>query len=209
MDLSVWIALVALFFAGGLTPGPAVMLVMSTSLRYRAPTALIPALGVSAANLVWISLAAGGIAAFAAKFPLVLMGLKVAGICFIAWLAWTMVTADPSRPHASAKDAPPRGTLFARGVGLQLLNPNALVFFGLLLPSYFDMSHPVWPQALVMMATITVCEMFGLTVYAWLADAMNHRFESPAFTKWFNRGAALAMLSAALFASIATITPKG
>ena len=66
MDLSVWIALVALFFAGGLTPGPAVMLVMSTSLRYRAPTALIPALGVSAANLVWISLAAGGIAAFAA-----------------------------------------------------------------------------------------------------------------------------------------------
>ena len=31
MDLSVWLALMALFFAGGLTPGPAVMMVMSAS----------------------------------------------------------------------------------------------------------------------------------------------------------------------------------
>ena len=207
MDLSVWIPLVALFVAGGLTPGPAVMLVMSTSLRYRAPTALIPALGVAAANLIWISLAAGGIAAFAAQFPLLLNGLKVAGICFIAWLAWSLATADPSSPHASAKDAPPRGKLFARGVGLQVLNPNALVFFGLLLPSYFDMTHPVVPQALIMMATITVCEMTGLTLYAWLADGMNHHFESPAFTRWFNRGAALAMLASAIFASVSTFTP--
>ena len=209
MDLSVWIALVALFFAGGLTPGPAVMLVMSTSLRYRAPTALLPGLGVAAANLVWISLAAGGIATFAAKFPIILMGLKIAGIGFIAWLSWTLATADPGRPHASASVAPPRGRLFARGVGLQLLNPNALVFFGLLLPSYFDLDHPVVPQALVMMATITVCELFGLTVYAWLADVMNHRFESPAFTRWFNRGAAAAMFASALFASISTFVPKG
>jgi len=207
MDLTVWLALVALFFAGGLTPGPAVMLVMSTSLRYRAQVALIPALGVSAANLVWISLAAGGLAAFAAKFPLALLVLKVAGICFIGWLALTIAFADPNRPHASAKDAPPRGKLFARGVGLQLLNPNALVFFGLLLPSYFDVEHPVIPQALVMMATITACEMFGLTVYAWLADTMNHRFESREFTRWFNRAAAFAMFASALFASLSTIRP--
>jgi threonine/homoserine/homoserine lactone efflux protein len=58
-----------------------------------------------------------------------------------------------------------------------------------------------------MMATITVCEMTGLTLYAWLADGMNHHFESPAFTRWFNRGAALAMLASAIFASVSTFTP--
>ncbi|MEZ5946077.1 MAG: LysE family translocator [Hyphomonas sp.] len=197
MDLSVWLALVALFFAGGLTPGPAVMMVMSTSLRYRAPTALIPALGISAANLVWISLAAAGLAAFAARFPAVLIGLKIAGVCFIAWLAWTIATSDPHRPRARASDAPPKHALFMRGVGLQLLNPNALVFFGLLLPSYFNVDRAVVPQALIMMATITACEMFGLTVYAWLVDLMNHRFQSLRFTLWFNRCAALAMLASA------------
>ena len=37
-----------------------------------------------------------------------------------------------------------------------------------------------------------------------LADAMNRKFQSPAFTQWFNRLAALAMLVSALFAAIMT-----
>lgn len=77
MDISIWAALAALFIAGGLTPGPAVMLVMSTSLRYRFGPAMIAALGVSAANLVWITLAAAGLGAFAAQFPQVLLILKI------------------------------------------------------------------------------------------------------------------------------------
>lgn len=204
MDLSVWLALMALFLAGGLTPGPAVMMVMSTSLRYDAPTALVPALGVSAANLVWISLAATGIAAFAAQVPAVLNVLKVAGLCFIAWLAWTMATSDPHRPGARAEQAPARTHLFGRGLGLQLLNPNALVFFGLLLPGYFDPSRPIVMQALVIMATVSATEMLGLSFYAWLADTMNQGFQSPAFTRWFNRLAAAAMLASAVFAAVMT-----
>jgi homoserine/homoserine lactone efflux protein len=204
MDFSIWAALAALFVAGGLTPGPAVMLVMSTSLRYRFGPAMIAALGVSAANLVWITLAAAGLAAFAAQFPQVLLILKIVGVAFIAWLAWSIATADPHRPRARAEDAPPRGQLFLRGVGLQMLNPNALVFFGLLLPSYFDAAKPVVPQTLVIMATITVCEMFGLAVYAWLADTMNAKFQSPGFVRWFNRGAGAAMLLSALFAAVMT-----
>ena len=204
MDISVWIALLALFFAGGLTPGPAVMLVMSTSLRYGATTGLVPAFGVSTANLVWISLAATGIATFAASAPSVLLLLKIAGLLFIAWLAWTMATGDPSQPRASAAQAPPKSSLFGRGVGLQLLNPNALVFFGLLLPSYFDPSRPVALQAGIIMVTVTVTEMLGLTIYAWAADTMNHRFQTPAFAVWFNRAAATAMLASALFAAFLT-----
>ena len=206
MDISVWLALLALFFAGGLTPGPAVMMVMSASLRYRAPTAMIPALGVSTANLLWISLAATGIAAFAAQLPVVLTALKIAGLCFIVWLAWTMATADPHRPRARAEQAPARANLFGRGIALQLLNPNALVFFGLLLPSYFDHEKPVVPQALIIMATVTVTEMLGLAFYAWLADAMNQRLQSPVFSRWFNRLAAAAMVGSAAFAAVMTTT---
>ena len=53
-------------------------------------------------------------------------------------------------------------TLFAHGVGLQLANPNALVYFGGLLPTYFNPDHDMIPQVLISMATVTVCEMFGL-----------------------------------------------
>ena len=52
MEFTVWLALIGLFFAGGLTPGPAVMLVVSSSLRFGFRPALLPAIGVSTANLV-------------------------------------------------------------------------------------------------------------------------------------------------------------
>ncbi len=204
MDWTVWLALVGLFLAGGLTPGPAVMLVMSSSLRYGPRRALIPALGISAANLLWISLAATGVATLAASAPVLLLTVKLAGLGFILWLAWGMASANPDVPRANAKNAPLPGGLFARGVGLQLLNPNTLVFFGLLLPAYFDSSRNLLMQTLIIMASVTITEMLGLTIYAWIADAMNKRFQNPHFTLWFNRGAALLMVGAALFALVMT-----
>ncbi|MEO0981529.1 MAG: LysE family translocator [Pseudomonadota bacterium] len=204
MDLAVWFALIGLFFAGGLTPGPAVMLVMSSSLRYGFVRALLPALGVSAANLVWITLAATGAGALAARFPGPFFALKLVGRGFIAWLAWTMATHDPDKPRASADKAPPRAALFGRGVGLQLANPNALVFFGALLPAYFDPDRSITTQAFIIMATVTATEMAGLSAYAWAADAMTHRFQSPSFLQTFNRVAAALMLGSAVFAVIAT-----
>lgn len=204
MEVSVWFALLALFFAGGLTPGPAAMLVMSTSLRYGPTTALMPAAGISATNLIWITMAATGLAAFAASFPAVLLGIKLAGVCFIAWLAWGMISHHDPQKLASADLAPPKTHLFGRGAGLQLFNPNALVFFGLLLPSYFDPARPVVNQAIIMMVTVTITEMAGLTIYAFLAGKLNLKFQSARFAKWFNIAAASAMLASALFATIAT-----
>jgi len=57
MDPAVWIALIGLFIAGGLTPGPAVMLVMSSALRHGWAPAMLPAFGVTLANLGWVALA--------------------------------------------------------------------------------------------------------------------------------------------------------
>jgi len=58
MELELWLSLVALFFTGGLTPGPAVMLVLASSFRYGFKPALLPALGVASANVLWLFLAA-------------------------------------------------------------------------------------------------------------------------------------------------------
>ncbi len=204
MDISVWLALIVLFFSGGLTPGPAVMLVVSSSLKYGVKPAMLPALGISAANLVWISLAAGGAASLAAAFPTALLALKVAGICFILWLAVQLVRSGTRDLRGAETKPPGRARLFASGIGLQLANPNALVFFGLILPSYINAEQAVLPQALIIMATVTLTEMFGLTVYAVLADAMARRFKDPGFAQTFNIAAATLMVASALYAVLST-----
>lgn len=200
MDLSVWFALIVLFFSGGLTPGPAVMMVVSSSLRYGVKPAMLPALGISTANLVWISLAAGGAASLAAAFPTALLLLKIAGIAFILWLAFQLVRAGTRDLRGPDTLVPGKAKLFASGLGLQLANPNALVFFGLILPSYINPDQAVVPQALIIMATVTVTEMFGLTVYAVLADAMARRFTDPRFARNFNICAATLMVASAIYA---------
>lgn len=207
MEFSVWLALIGLFLAGGLTPGPAVMLVVSSSLRYGFRPAMLPAIGVSTANFVWIGLAASGAAAIATQFPSAFLFLKLAGLAFIIWLAVGLVRSQPRDLRLSREAMPKRAALFGKGMGLQLANPNALVFFGALLPGYFDASRPMWPQILIALVTITFSEMFGLAIYAALADRMAKNFASPTFAKWFNRGAAALMVGSAAFAVWATSRP--
>ena len=207
MEVGVWLALIGLFFAGGLTPGPAVMLVVSSSLRYGFRPAMLPAVGVSAANLVWIGLAAGGAAAIAVKFPAVFLALKLAGLCFIVWLAYGLVRAQPHDLRLSRGAMPKRAALLGKGFGLQLSNPNALVFFGALLPGYFDASRPLGLQVMIVMATITVTEMVGLAIYAGAADRLTRSFSDPRFAHWFNIGAASLMVASAGFAVWATSRP--
>ncbi|RIJ30563.1 LysE family translocator [Henriciella mobilis] len=204
MEFGVWLAMIGLFLAGGLTPGPAVMLVVSSSLRYGFRPAMLPAIGVSTANLVWISLAAGGAAAIAAQFPAGFLVLKLAGLCFIGWLAIGLIRARPRDLRLSREAMPKRAALFGKGLGLQLANPNALVFFGALLPGYFDASRPLILQVAIAIATITFTEMLGLAFYAAGADRLARSFATPSFAKWFNRGAAALMFSSAAFAVWAT-----
>jgi threonine/homoserine/homoserine lactone efflux protein len=207
MELWVCANFTLLFLAGGLTPGPAVMLVTTASIRYGFWASTVPAVGICAANLVWIALAASGVALVARTFPEAFLAFKIAGIAFIVWLAWK--TAFGAPVDLLRREPPPRARLFVHGVGLQLANPNALVYFGGLLPTYFNPDHDMIPQVLISMATVTVCEMFGLMVYASGADALARRFQSEGFATGFFRIAALAMVVSAGFAVYLTWATTG
>ena len=207
MEFWVWANFTLLFLAGGLTPGPAVMLVTTASIRYGFWASMGPAMGICAANLVWIALAASGVALVARTFPEAFLAFKIAGIAFIVWLAWK--TAFGAPVDLLRREPPPRARLFVHGVGLQLANPNALVYFGGLLPTYFNPDHDMIPQVLISMATVTVCEMFGLMVYASGADALARRFQSEGFATGFFRIAARAMVVSAGFAVYLTWATTG
>jgi threonine/homoserine/homoserine lactone efflux protein len=198
MQPTVWLALVTLFLAGGLTPGPAVLLVTTSSLRYGFWSSLQPAIGVCVANLVWVALSASGVAALARTLPAGFLALRVAGVGYILWIAWRMAFSGPLDVNPS--EAPPRVKLFARGLGLQLANPYAVVFFGGLLPAYIDAGKPLVEQCAIIMVTITVTELCGLVTYAAAAHWVMRRFSSKSFAAWFYRGSALAMAGSALVA---------
>lgn len=214
MQPELWISLVILFASGGLTPGPAVMLVIASSLRYGFWMALIAAAGICVANTFWITLAASGAGALAHQFPNIFFALKLVGLAFICWLAFKLATQPVDTRFEDdivdvfgegARKPPKYGrttALFFRGLGLQIANPNALVFFGGLLPAFFDPDSPIVFQALVMVLTVTATEMFGLVVYASGARALSHWFSEPRFARSFYVCAALLMVGSVIWALI-------
>jgi homoserine/homoserine lactone efflux protein len=202
MDPAAWLALVLLFLAGGLTPGPAVMLVVTCSIRYGFWPAMLPALGICAANLLWTGLAVSGASALARAFPFAFAMLKLGGLTFIAVLGVGLFRAGAVQ--LERQTPPPRARLFASGVALQLGNPNALVYFGGMLPAYLDPDRPLVTQAAIVMASVTLTELAGLATYGASADTLARRFASRAFAVGFFRIAALCMVISAALGVYAT-----
>ena len=204
MELEVWLSLVALFFTGGLTPGPAVMLVLASSFRYGFKPALLPALGVVAANVLWLGLAASGTAALFEIYPRASLGLKVLGMVVLAWMAISVIIGPLPRLEADPDDAPKQVRLFIKGFLLQITSPMPLVYFGMLLPLYFSQEVPLAPQFLIMLVTVTFLELFGLSVYAFAAQSIRRFLQNPRTGRIFNIVIGVVMIASGAFAVLST-----
>ena len=204
MSFEVWLALVALFGIGGLTPGPAVMLVMASSFRYGFKPAMLPALGIASANIIWLLLAASGAAALATTFPKAFLALKIIGVLVILYLALTAMFGPLPDPDAKASDAPPRGKLYSKGLALQLSSPMPLVYFGLILPAYFDVSYSISFQVLIMFLTVTTTELLGLGAYAYGAQKIRLWLKNPTQARCFNIFIGFVMIGSGFWAILST-----
>ena len=199
MSLDIWLALVALFFVGGLTPGPAVMLVLASSFRYGFRPAMLPALGIASANVIWLLLAASGAFALVKTFPMLLTGMKALGFLVILYLAFSTMTG-PAPNLDDATDAPKRSRLYGRGVALQISSPLPLVYFGLLLPTYFDANLPILTQFMIMLVTVTATELFGLAAYAYGAERIRQWLTNERAAKMFNMSIGVVMIASGIWA---------
>lgn len=219
MSFELWLALVALFGIGGLTPGPAVMLVMASSFRYGFKPAMLPALGIASANVMWLILAAIIAVTLLTVSPIAFLILKITGILVILYLALTAmfgplpdlevktdttVFGPSSNLNANVENAPPRGKLYSRGLALQLLSPMPLVYFGGLLPSFFDTSYSIPKQVLIMFVTVTVTELLGLGCYAYGAQKIRKWLKDARQARAFNIFIGLVMIGSGLWAILST-----
>ena len=204
MSFELWLALVALFGVGGLTPGPAVMLVMSSSFRYGFKSAMLPALGIASANLVWLLMAASGAAILATKFPNAFLVLQGMGLLVIFYLALSTIFGPLPDTVSKVMDPPRKKNLYSKGLALQLSSPMPLVYFGLLLPNYFDMSYSLKTQVLVMFLTVTITELLGLGLYAYCAHKIRQWLKQTWAARSFNILIGLTMIASGVWALMAT-----
>lgn len=149
-----------------LTPGPAVLLVVSQSMKGDFRASMRGALGILAGNSIYFALSAAGLGALLVASRTVFEVLKWAGAAYLIFIGVRMILRRPA-----AEDRPPetRGG-FVEGLVTQLANPKAIVFFTALLPQFIDPHGPVTLQFLVLGLISIVVELPVLAMYGYAAD---------------------------------------
>ncbi len=155
MAAETWALFVLVSILPAMSPGPAILLAISNSVRFGASatfySALANSIGLTALGLgVCFGLSAV-MSASAAAFTAV----KIAGAAYLAYLGiklWVSGKALELAADASAV-AKSRTKLFFEALILALTNPKGLILLAALLPPFLDRSQPVFAQAAILSIT--------------------------------------------------------
>lgn len=198
MTLSAWLLYVVAVLVLTVTPGPSVLMCVSTSVNLGARRAMIACLGSTTAIVSIMALSALGLGAALAASEALFTALKWLGAAYLAYLgiASLLSSASEIRVSGSVESSTPR-RLFAQGFLVGASNPKALLFFGALFPQFIIPSAPKVPQFLVLGATFIFFELLWLTVYACSASKAKRWLQRPRRAQIFNRATGVVFLVAA------------
>jgi threonine/homoserine/homoserine lactone efflux protein len=120
-----------------LTPGPNMGTLASLTLERGRRAGLAAVAGIALGLAIIGTLAAFGLAALIVESPTLYQALRWAGILYLLYLAY-----DAWRDAGQGADIASRpegaGSLFLRGLSVNLLNPKAAVFYIAVLPTFID-----------------------------------------------------------------------
>lgn len=183
-----------------LTPGPAVLTILSQALRHGPVRALWSILGIIAGNTLYFILSATSLGALLLASYQLFFAIKWVGAAYLLWLG--MRTFFDRTSNLAVDTAPTaRGGaagLFGHAFVVQVANPKALLFFTALLPQFVDPGLAVAPQMAVL-ALIGVAIEFGvLLFYASLAAQATRLALRPRFARLTNRVAGTFLIGAGI-----------
>jgi threonine/homoserine/homoserine lactone efflux protein len=181
-----YLAFLTVMFAMSIMPGPAILFAVAAGMSKGFKGALMAAIGMNLAALVWFVGSAFGLVILAATVPWI---FKVTGWLGVAYILWLGI--DALRGAMKAEAAPPRAmkapssAVFRDGFIVQITNPKALLFFTAVLPPFVDVGRPVWPQMGAFAIALVALDSFFMIGYGILGAAFAHKMAEPRFRRLF------------------------
>ncbi len=203
MPLSTWLLYVAAVLVLTITPGPSVLMCISTSVNLGFKRAMLAALGSTTAIVGIMTLSALGLGTALAASETLFTAIKWTGAAYLAYLGITsLLSAARDIQVSGAVQATSLRRIFLQGFLVGASNPKALLFFGALFPQFINADVPQAPQFLVLGATFVAFELFWLTVYALSASRAKRWLQQPRRARLFNRATGgVFLVAAALLAT--------
>jgi homoserine/homoserine lactone efflux protein len=200
MDWTVWMMFALTEGALTVSPGPAVLFVVSQGLRCGTADVLWAALGILGANAFYFAISGTGVGALLTASASLFTVIKWAGAGYLVYLGGSALFRREALPETDGgRDTVEtgRGSLFFRGFVLQLSNPKALLFFVAILPQFVDTGRPIVVQLLVLGMTSVAMEFVVLAAYGLMAARAARLAAQPRFATLTRRLSGALLLGAA------------
>jgi homoserine/homoserine lactone efflux protein len=171
-----------------LTPGPAVLFVVSHGLARGGSASLWANAGILSGNTLYFVLSALGLGALLAASHDLFTVVQYAGAVYLVYLGIVTIRGAglALKPAEDAAGGRRGGEVIARGFALQAANPKALLFFTALLPQFVDPRQGVASQMAILAATSIAIEFVVLGMYGYLAGRIAHLARSDRFVRATN-----------------------
>jgi threonine/homoserine/homoserine lactone efflux protein len=183
-------ALISFAFVTSVTPGPNNMMLLASGVNFGLRRSLPHMIGISLGHALMVVLVGMGLAGLFHSFPPLLIGLKIASVIYMLWLAWKV--ANSGAPgHGTANPAP---FTFLQAAAFQWVNPKA---WAMALTAISAYSGDGSVQSILIVAMVFACvNLPSVAVWVVAGEKLRGWLAEPARLKAFNwTMAALLVLS--------------
>lgn len=156
-----------------LSPGPAVLIVVSTAVSNSLKQAIWVILGIAVADMTYLLMSAMGIVALILASDVLFTAIKWVGVAYLTYLGLRVLFSanDLTRVKTKQEMNEKFLHLFVRGYVLEISNPKALLYFSALLPQFINVSEPMIKQLLILGGAVFVLDIICYSLYAYLGSS--------------------------------------
>lgn len=199
MDWTVYSAFVAASFVLAIAPGPDNLFVLVQSAAYGARAGLWVVAGLMTGLVIQTAAVALGVAAVVAASPALFWAIKIAGACYLVYLAvsaWRAGSAQEGRTF----DTTSALALWRRGVIMNITNPKVLIFFLAFFPQFLVQTSdvPIVVQMLILGVTFMAATAVVFGAVALGAGVLADKLRTPKVQLILNKTAAVIFVGLAV-----------
>ena len=196
MEMSVWLAFFAASWAISISPGAGAVAAMSAGLNHGFLRGYITTIGLVLGIWTQVAIVGIGLGTIVATSSVAFGIIKWLGAAYLIWLGIsqfrapalpleaTAETADASTPGSTTISA---GRMIFRAWVINAVNPKGTIFLLAVVPHFIDPTQELWPQYVIIGATIGFTDLVVMGGYTALASRVLKALKSPAHISMLNR----------------------
>ncbi|MRW90047.1 LysE family translocator [Duganella sp. FT80W] len=175
MSFSTWLLFLTVSLAAAFSPGPGVLMAISTASSQGARRAFFSSAGNALGVFIVATTAVTGLGVVLKASALAFGLLKLAGAAYLVYLgirAWRNAGQPSAVPSATGPVEESRLRTFRAGLLVAVSNPKAILFFTAVFPQFMPPDHVDPLRFLLLTTTFTACtlisHLFYVSCAAWL-----------------------------------------